>query len=425
MGKVTGSTYPLTITAVPPGTPSITLSVKKPGFADTNLGPIALPAQGSPPPQTVALAYRYTTAVSGTVKDQASGTELHNAEISASTAPGTTIKTAPDGSFSIPVKHTGSFTLTVSRRFYQSFTTPSLVKTTGRVHNAGVIELIQQAEPVGADRFSLQNTGTASNPAYTLTIADGVRTITAGEFASNGGTTTTSTTANTRLTALGSNPHLKVTAIKLPPEFLIRIENQAFLGHHKAGGELTIPASVEHIGEAAFYDLSKTAASVSESVDLKFARRSKLKFIGHRAFMYARIRAFPTLPQSLETIEANVFRQAMHLPISNFVIPENVSKVGDRAFETSGTINGTLTIKSPSLTRTPALDPSAALQPTKTGRLGNNIFTSALIGTPATPFTTIILPRAVFNSYSQTDRNAVFGTGGTYKDLADPTGPDL
>ena len=198
---------------------------------------------------------------------------------------------------------------------------------------------------------------------------------------------------------------------------MIRIEQEAFAAHQKVSGELTIPPTVEHIGDNAFYHLGSTSGS-SELVRLNVPPNSKLKFIGNQAFFSARIRAFPRLPQSLETVEENAFR-TVGIPrqVSNFVIPENVKQLGDRALAISATFQGTLTIESPHLVRTPA-DTAVA----KTGRLGNNLF-SALTGSSTSPFTQIILYKTVFDSYTQADLNAIFGTGGSYVDIADRTTP--
>ena len=283
-------------------------------------------------------------------------------------------------------------------------------------------------EPTGNKRFDL--TPNADGSTYTLTVADCVRTITPGEFASNHSSASTSVSANTRLAGrLGAtNQHQKVTVIELP-ESLIRIEQEAFSAHHKVGGELTIPPTVEYIGDNAFYYLGFTSSSSplllrpAELVRLNVPPNSKLKFIGNQAFFTARIRAFPRLPQSLETVEENAFR-AVGIPgqVSDFVIPENVKKLGDRALELSVEFQGTLTIESPHLVRTPA-DTAAA----KTGSLGDAIFpliTATGTSTPtSTPFTQIILHKTVFDSYTQADLDVIFGTGGSYVDIADRTTP--
>ena len=279
------------------------------------------------------------------------------------------------------------------------------------------------AEPEGRSRFTLaQNPGTEAAPAYTLCITEGVKTITPGEFAADPSTTTN--TAKTRLTValLGANPTSKVTAIELP-DSLVRIENDAFAEHKKVSGELTIPPTVEHIGPGVFYRLSSGSDSSEEFVHLNFAPNSKLKFIGNRAFNFARLRAFPRLPRSLQTVEDDAFYLAEYPKLSNFVIPENVSKLGRRAFGTSGGFEGTLTIESPNFRRTPPLSTSGE-SPPKTGRLGDSIFARfSAAGTAPSLFTSIILHKTVFDSYSQTDLNTIFGTGGSYVDFADKTTP--
>ena len=84
-------------------------------------------------------------------------------------------------------------------------------------------------------------------------------------------------------------------------------------------------------------------------------------------------------------------------------------------------MSGTLTIESPHLERTPPLNPSGTPHPDKRGRLGDALFFA--FGTGASPFTSIILHQTVFNSYSQTDLDTIFGTGGSYVDFADKTTP--
>ena len=271
-------------------------------------------------------------------------------------------------------------------------------------------------EPTGNKRFDL--TPNADGSTYTLTVADCVRTITSGEFASDHSSVPASTRAKTRLAGrLGAtNQHHKVTTIELP-ESLIRIEQQAFSAHQKVSGALTIPPTVDHIGASAFYQLSSSSNS-SEQVRLDFPPSSKLKFIGSQAFRNALIQAFPQLPQSLETVEQNAFSAVTHSTVSDFVIPENVAELGNRVFGTNATFQGTLTIESPHLVRTPA-DTAVA----KTGRLGDAMFFAPGFGTGTSPFTQIILHKTVFDSYSQADLNAIFGTGGSYVDIADRTTP--
>ena len=261
----------------------------------------------------------------------------------------------------------------------------------------------------GNARFSLKQNpdSSAANPTYTLTIADCVRIITPGEFAADHSSVPASARAKTRLAGrLGTtNQHQKVTAIELP-ESLIRIEQQAFAAHYKVGGELTIPPTVEHIGVSAFYQTGSAPGS-SERVRLNFPPNSKLKFVGTQAFTNTAIQAFPRLPQSLETVEQNAFSVVVNSAVSDFVIPENVTELGNHAFGANATFQGTLTIESPHLVRIPA---DTAV--TKTGRLGDAMFFASGFGTGTNPFTQIILHKRVFDGYTQADLNAIFGTGG-------------
>ena len=314
--------------------------------------------------------------------------------------------------------HSGSFTLTLKaeKACYETAPLKSVTLTKNTPYDAEVIELTPGREPTGSARFTLkQNPDTAANPTYTLTIADCVRTVTPGEFASDPSAAPKTITSNTRLAGrLGTTPSQRVTAIELP-DTLRTIENYAFYGHEKMTGEFTIPAAVESIGLAAFESLGR----INGQVRLRFAQDSRLKTIENIAFVYAEISAMTPLPQSLETIGLRAFEQAFTVDagpsLSNFVIPANVISVGDYAFG-SRVFNGTLTIRSPHLTRTPATG-------TRTGRLGSSIFTEGGAAAVTQEFTRIVIPRAVFTSYTQADLNAIFGPSSsvTYVDLADGT----
>ena len=354
----------------------------------------------------------YTTTVTGTVQDAArTGVGLPGAIVSASTA---TAVTGSDGAFRLQVTHAGSFTLTVAKICYRTAPAQTITAGGSGPYDAKTIALTPVPEPTGNDRFDL--TPNADGSTYTLTVNCGVRTITLGESVSDHSSVPASTRANTRLAGkLGTtNQHQKVTAIELP-ESLIRIERQAFAAHQKVSGELTIPPTVEHIGGSAFYQVSSGSSS-SERVRLNFPPNSKLKFIGSQAFRNALIQAFPRLPQSLETVEQNAFSAMTHSTVSDFVIPENVTELGNHVFGTNATFQGTLTIESPHLVRTP-VDTTV----TKTGRLGDAMFFAPGFGAGTSPFTQIILHKTVFDSYTQADLDAIFGTGGSYVDIADRT----
>ena len=310
--------------------------------------------------------------------------------------------------------HSGSLslTLTAEKACYETAPLNSVTLTKNTPYDAEVIELTPGREPQDNNRFTLkQNPGTAANPTYTLTIADCVRTVTPGEFLS-GGPLTTTEDANSRIAAtLGTTPNQRVTAIELP-DTLRTIGIRAFHGHEEVTGEFTIPAAVESIGLGAFRYLGQTGEP-----RLRFAQDSRLKTIGIAAFNFAGISAMSPLPQSLETIGLrafeNAFTSAAGPSLSNFVIPANVTSVGNSAFG-STTFSGTLTIRSPDLTRTPTNTAQ-----TRTGRLGSSIFTEGGAAAVTQEFTKIVIPRAVFITYTQADLNAIFGSGGNYVDLAD------
>ena len=376
----------------------------------------ALLLTACPPPGGGGTAPTYTTTITGTVQDASrTGLGLPGATVSASTKPEpTTTTTGPDGTFSLQVKHSGSFTLTAAKTCYG--TAPAQTITAGGSdHDAGVIALTPVPEPTGNDRFTLkQNPGTAANPTYTLTV-NCVRTVTPGEFASSPSSGFISITSNTRLAGRLGTTRLnrRVTAIELP-DTLRTIGNYAFYEHIGVTGEFTIPAAVESIGLGAFRYMGQNGEP-----RLRFAQDSRLKTIGIVAFNFAGISAMPPLPESLETIGVRAFEDAFASAagssLSNFVIPANVTSVGNYAFG-STVFNATLTIRSPHLTRTPT-----DRTQTRTGNLGDSIFTESGAATVTQEFTKIVIPRAVFTSYTQADLDAIFGPGGNYVDLADGT----
>ena len=289
----------------------------------------------------------------------------------------------------------------------------------------GLIALTPVPEPTGNDRFDL--TPNAGGSTYTLTI-NCVRTIEPGEFTptparvTDPSDSTRTITAATKLAGpLGSSgQNEKVTAIILP-ESLIRIGERAFAGHIKVNGELIIPASVERIGKGAFTELGQfyTVAAARKG-SVKFAPNAKLREIGIDAFQNSIIDTVSELPATLEIIGRSAFYSgSLGIQSTNFIIPENVERIDFAAFRNQNLrVSGKLTIASPKLIRTPG-DTTQA----RTGRLQSKLFrfTPGVAGTGANPFTTIALHEAVFNSYSQTDLEAIFGTGGQYVDIQDET----
>ena len=323
--------------------------------------------------------------------------------------------------------HSGSLslTLTAEKACYETASPKTITIANNTPYNAKAIELTPVTEPQGSERFSLTPPG---GPAYTLTIEDCVRTIAAGEFTptpvlvTDPSDATRTITAATRLAGLlgSSGQDEKVTAIILP-ESLISIGEKAFAGHRKVNGELIIPASVERIGKGTFVDLGRFyTAAASRKGSVKFAPNSKLREIGIDAFQNSIIDTVSELPATLETIGRSAFYSgSFGIQSTNFIIPENVKSIGFAAFGNQNPrVSGKLTIKSPILTRTP----DNTTQP-RTGKLQNKLFrfTPGVAGTEANPFTTIALHEAVFNSYTQPDLEAIFGTGGQYVDILNET----
>ena len=392
----------------------------------------------------------YTTTVSGKITD-ASGSGLDQVQVSVNTNPGspanTPKNTHSDGTFSLQVTHPGTFTLSVQKTGFKTYTTPGITSRdssltltpiqlppggaaqngSGGVPNPG-------AEPEGRARFSLdQNPGTS--PTYTLSITEGVKTIAPGEFAATNikvtdpADPTRQIDAERRLAGLlgTTSQELKVTALKLP-ESLVTIGESGFYNHYKLGGELIIPAAVESINDLAFYTLSGAGGVTPSAVNLKFAPNSKLKEIGAGAFREKSIVGLTRLPENIETIGDLAFYDAFSENIASFTIPGNVRSIGTSAFargQFASRFTGTLTIESPHLTRTPPLSPSGT-SAAKTGSLGDKLLQAPAGGaSPVNQLTVIYLHSAVFNSYSQAEREAVFGTfakpQGKYVDIADRT----
>ena len=234
-------------------------------------------------------------------------------------------------------------------------------------------------------------------------------------------------TNGSRLTGLLGTTHqnLKVTALKLPKS-LVTIGESAFRNHYKLDGDLIIPASVELINKSAFRVGSNNHRE--SKVTLRFAANSKLKEIGPQAFEERSIVGLTRLPESLETIGNVAFYAAFSENISSFTIPANVKSIGLGAFAPGllgSRLTGTLTVESPHLIRTPPLNPPNTPAP-KTGRLGESLLHLPPRGASRrNQLTAIYLHRAVFDSYSRADLEAIFGTfakdEGKYVDIADKT----
>ena len=184
----------------------------------------------------------------------------------------------------------------------------------------------------------------------------------------------------------------------------------AFYNHRKVKETFTVPKQVQSIGISSFYGLG----AESSSLIIEFAEPSSLVTIGEKAFNQARTSVLK-LPQSLETIGTNAFLDLTGVSAATtFTIPANVKKIGALGFGNSSNqaIKGTLTIESPHLVRTPT-DKTQ----NRTGNLGNSLFIFVIPPTKPSNFTTIKLPKVVYDSYTAADLNTIFGTGATYQDL--------
>ena len=136
-----------------PDSPGRTLTVKKTGFLDTTIGPISIPPAGNPPPQTKTIPYAYTTTITGTVTTPAgnpvtqydsaarrSSPSGDDAEVWASTDPAVKAAVAADGSFTLRVRHPGTFALTADYPAGRDYKTgaPQTVSTTESAHTQDI-----------------------------------------------------------------------------------------------------------------------------------------------------------------------------------------------------------------------------------------------------------------------------------------------
>ena len=88
----------------------------------------------------------------GRVTDKSTAAGVPDAEVSASTAPGTVVKTRSDGRFTLQVKeHTGTFTLTVKKAGYTPVTTER-IDTAENTHTVPAIRLTKITPTGGGTR---------------------------------------------------------------------------------------------------------------------------------------------------------------------------------------------------------------------------------------------------------------------------------
>ena len=196
IGTVRGKAYPITITQVPPNAAALTLTVKKKGFLDTAIGPIAIPPKGNPPPQTKTIPYAYTTTITGKVvtparaADPAKGAVITTAQVWASTDPGNKVSVdTADGSYTLQVTdHQGTFTITADYTAgdgdYKTGA-PQTVSTTAPAHTQDIPlnygYTITISGGIADDQRSTGGTITAGNGATVTAAAEGrvVESVTA------------------------------------------------------------------------------------------------------------------------------------------------------------------------------------------------------------------------------------------------------
>ena len=263
---------------------------------------------------------------------------------------------------------------------------------------------------IQAPRFTL--TKNADNTTYTLAVAEGVTTVAEGEFSALDTDTigSKSITFNTRLKGpfllddSNGRAQVSITAITLPST-LVTIEDYAFYNHTYVQGKLAVPKQVRSIGKYAFYYLG-TGGGIKDRVNVVFESESQLAAVKAYAFRRAFLRRI-TLPNQLEVIDSQAFGFVIGLQsASSFIIPEKVRSIGKSAFiKDDHNITGTLTIKSQALAKTPAHTP-----------LENHLFIVPGIETVSN-FDTIELYKQVYCSYTETERNSIFGTGAAYTSL--------
>ena len=123
-----------------------------------------------------------------------------------------------------------------------------------------------------------------------------------------------------------------LTSIGLP-ESLKKIQNGAFSGCNSLAGDLKIPSNVTVIGNAAF--ANDTALTGTLTIG------NSVQTIGDSAFSGCKFTGKLTIPDSVISIGDNAFTNNKFSEIS---LGRNLEKIGERAFNTSGTYTGQLNI---------------------------------------------------------------------------------
>ena len=370
------------------------------------------PAVENPPvlttpvtPTTPVNPTTFTTTVTGTVTalspGESSSIDLPRATVSALTTPpnpaNRPVTSRPDGSFTLQVKHSGSFRIKVEHPCSEPFTGAAVTASAHGSHDAGALKLTLKPEPAGTARYSI-TPRTAGG--FKLTVNNCVREIRNNEFGATG--TIISAKARTE----GVSSRLLITEISLPPT-LTHVGNNGLARHTKLSEPLTIPRNVAAVGNKAFKDVGN--ASTTRRPTFSLAADSKLKSIGSQAFENVHLHDF-ILPGTLETIGRLAFNGVNFVLTSSnksLVIPAKVSKIGERAFAFITGIT-TVDIRSRQLEKPASAAPADfPLQPNLFQSSG---FTGIIGSTTITGITEIKLPADVYNSCNATQRSAIFGT---------------
>ena len=245
-------------------------------------------------------------------------------------------------------------------------------------------------EPAGTDRYSITQKFPGS---YKLTVKECVQEIGNDEF-NAAGTIITNFAVAEGGAALDRNRIITEIAL---PSTLRSIGEKGFRTHYLMSGTLTIPRNVETLAGQAFTALG--SANTTAPPTVVFETGSRLTTIGNIGFLRSRLKDF-TLPENLETIEAEAFSAATFsfsaASSRTLIIPAMVSKIGDRAFAYVTGITA-VDIRSDRLAK-----PMGA-----NFTLGNDLFQNV------TGITEIKLPQTVYDSYTKAELQTIFGSSFT------------
>lgn len=143
--------------------------------------------------------------------------------------------------------------------------------------------------------------------------------------------TATITYRNRRFDHYGDNVVLSSSVKFNDKEYTVnKIGAQAFYRTKPAFRSITIPATIEEIGEMAFNGVGMTNDGYIHEINIP--SESALKTIGHAAFCGCDLNSIK-FPSGLKKIEAEAFT---YCPLGIIDIPESVESIGYRAFTTYG-----------------------------------------------------------------------------------------